>query len=117
MYLRVRCILIHRCYLCYTKHGNARFGTIILICIKLFVCFSIVPVFVLPFSARRVLRACLVLCPLLGVTWVFGVLSVTEPIGLASQYLFTICNSLQVTCMFVKGNLHRYNKLTLNCRK
>ena len=45
---------------------------------------------------RRVLRACVVLFPLLGVTWVFGVLSVTGPTGIVFQYLFTICNSLQV---------------------
>lgn len=45
---------------------------------------------------RRVLRACVVLFPLLGVTWVFGVLSVTDPTGIVFQYFFTICNSLQV---------------------
>ena len=40
-------------------------------------------------------KACVVLFPLLGMTWVFGVLSVTEA-GLAFQYIFTILNSLQV---------------------
>ncbi|KAL9974052.1 hypothetical protein ACROYT_G011043 [Oculina patagonica] len=50
---------------------------------------------------KRVLKACLVLLPLLGVTWVLGVFSVTEPIGLACQYLFTICNSLQGFFIFV----------------
>ena len=40
-------------------------------------------------------KACVVLLPLLGMTWVFGVLSVTEA-GLAFQYIFTILNSLQV---------------------
>ena len=50
----------------------------------------------LPAFFRRVLRACVVLFPLLGVTWVFGVLSVTDLTGMVFQYLFTICNSLQV---------------------
>ena len=40
-------------------------------------------------------KACVVLSPLLGVTWLFGVLSITEA-GLAFQYIFTILNSLQV---------------------
>ncbi|CAH3044158.1 unnamed protein product, partial [Porites evermanni] len=46
-------------------------------------------------DSLRVLRACVVLFPLLGVTWVFGVLSVTDLTGMVFQYLFTICNSLQ----------------------
>lgn len=41
------------------------------------------------------LKACVVLSPLLGVTWLFGVLSI-EQAGLAFQYIFTILNSLQV---------------------
>ena len=40
-------------------------------------------------------KACVVLFPLLGMTWVFGVLSVTDA-GLSFQYIFTILNSLQV---------------------
>lgn len=40
-------------------------------------------------------KACVVLSPLLGVTWLFGVLSI-EQAGLAFQYIFTILNSLQV---------------------
>ena len=44
---------------------------------------------------RQGAKACIVLFPLLGMTWVFGVLSVTEA-GLAFQYIFTILNSLQV---------------------
>ena len=40
-------------------------------------------------------KACAVLFPLLGMTWVFGVLSVTDA-GLTFQYIFTILNSLQV---------------------
>ena len=44
---------------------------------------------------RQGLRACAVLFPLLGMTWVFGILSVTDA-GLVFQYIFTILNSLQV---------------------
>ena len=44
---------------------------------------------------RQGTKACVVLFPLLGMTWVFGILSVTEA-GLAFQYIFTILNSLQV---------------------
>ena len=45
--------------------------------------------------ARQGVKACAVLFPLLGLTWVFGVLSVTDA-GLVFQYIFTIFNSLQV---------------------
>ena len=45
---------------------------------------------------RQAAKACVVLSPLLGMTWVFGVLSVTH-VGLVFQYIFTILNSLQVT--------------------
>ena len=44
---------------------------------------------------RQGVKACAVLFPLLGLTWVFGVLSVTDA-GLVFQYIFTIFNSLQV---------------------
>ena len=44
---------------------------------------------------RHGVKACVVLFPLLGLTWVFGVLSVTDA-GLVFQYIFTIFNSLQV---------------------
>ena len=46
-------------------------------------------------KVRQGVKACVVLFPLLGMTWVFGVLSVTDA-GLAFQYIFTILNSLQV---------------------
>ena len=45
--------------------------------------------------SRQSLKACVVLFPLFGVTWIFGVLTVTDA-GLIFQYLFTILNSLQV---------------------
>ena len=44
---------------------------------------------------RQVTKAYVVLLPLLGITWVFGILSITN-VGLAFQYIFTILNSLQV---------------------
>ncbi|XP_067046870.1 adhesion G-protein coupled receptor G6-like isoform X1 [Acropora muricata] len=45
-------------------------------------------------SLRQAAKACVVLSPLLGMTWVFGILSVTNA-GLVFQYIFTILNSLQ----------------------
>ncbi|CAH3182932.1 unnamed protein product, partial [Porites lobata] len=51
-------------------------------------------------SLLQGLRACVVLLPLLGLTWVFGILSVTDA-GLVFQYIFTILNSLQGFFIFV----------------
>ena len=39
------------------------------------------------------------LLPLFGLTWIFGVLAINQSL-IAFQYLFAICNSLQV------GDLH-----------
>ena len=47
-------------------------------------------------NLRQAAKACVVLSPLLGMTWAFGILSVTNA-GLIFQYIFTILNSLQVT--------------------
>ena len=47
-------------------------------------------------NLRQAAKACVVLSPLLGITWAFGILSVTNA-GLIFQYIFTILNSLQVT--------------------
>ena len=44
---------------------------------------------------RTVLKATLVLLPLLGITWVFGILAVNEE-SVAFAWIFTILNSLQV---------------------
>ena len=44
---------------------------------------------------KQGVKACVVLFPLLGMTWVFGILTVTNA-GLVFQYIFTIINSLQV---------------------
>ena len=44
---------------------------------------------------RQGVKACIVLFPLLGMNWVFGILSITDA-GLVFQYIFIILNSLQV---------------------
>ncbi|XP_027039602.1 adhesion G-protein coupled receptor D1-like [Pocillopora damicornis] len=49
---------------------------------------------------RQGSKAMLVLFPLLGLTWVFGILSVTDT-GLVFQYIFTILNSLQGFFIFL----------------
>ncbi|KAL9962451.1 hypothetical protein ACROYT_G031555 [Oculina patagonica] len=51
-------------------------------------------------SFRQSLKACVLLFPLLGLTWIFGVLTVTDA-GLVFQYLFTIFNSLQGFFIFL----------------
>ena len=45
---------------------------------------------------RQAAKACVVLSPLLGMTWAFGILSVTNA-GIVFQYIFIVLNSLQVT--------------------
>ena len=50
------------------------------------------------FSSFRVgIRACVVMIPLLGVTWLFGLLS---PLHKAFSYIFTILNSTQVSIKY-----------------
>ncbi|CAH3181492.1 unnamed protein product [Porites lobata] len=51
-------------------------------------------------KVRQGVKACAVLFPLLGLTWVFGILSVTDA-GLVFQYIFTILNSLQGLFIFI----------------
>lgn len=49
---------------------------------------------------RALLRNILVLLPLLGITWVFGVIAVNRQL-VAFQFIFAIANSLQVCCFFI----------------
>ncbi|XP_078382861.1 adhesion G-protein coupled receptor D1-like isoform X2 [Oculina patagonica] len=49
---------------------------------------------------RQGLKALAVLFPLLGLTWLFGILTVTDA-GLVFQYIFTILNSLQGFFIFL----------------
>ena len=50
------------------------------------------------FSSFRVgIRACMVMIPLLGITWLFGLLS---PLHKAFSYIFTILNSTQVSIKY-----------------
>ena len=41
------------------------------------------------------MKACIVLFPLLGITWLFGLLSIAQA-GVVPQYIFTVLNSVQV---------------------
>ena len=45
-------------------------------------------------TPRMGIKACVVMIPLLGVTWLFGLLS---PVHKAFVYIFTILNSAQVS--------------------
>lgn len=51
-------------------------------------------------SVRAILKATVVLLPLLGVTWVFGILAVNEE-SVAFAWIFTILNSFQGVFIFV----------------
>ncbi|XP_015770103.1 PREDICTED: adhesion G-protein coupled receptor D1-like isoform X3 [Acropora digitifera] len=49
---------------------------------------------------RQAAKACVFLSPLLGMTWAFGILSVTNA-GLVFQYIFIVLNSLQGFFIFL----------------
>ncbi|XP_022794346.1 adhesion G-protein coupled receptor D1-like [Stylophora pistillata] len=49
---------------------------------------------------RKTLRSFIILSPLLGLTWIFGLLAVTDA-GLEFQYIFTILNSSQGMLIFL----------------
>ncbi|XP_067048213.1 adhesion G-protein coupled receptor D1-like isoform X2 [Acropora muricata] len=51
-------------------------------------------------SFKKGLKACIILAPLLGLTWVFGLLTATDA-GLVFQYIFTILNSTQGLLIFL----------------
>ena len=46
---------------------------------------------------RAILKATVILLPLLGLTWVFGLLAVNEDTTVFA-WIFTVLNSLQVNC-------------------
>ena len=48
----------------------------------------------------RGLRASMIILPLLGVTWLFGILTMTS-VSLVFNYIFAILNSLQGFLIFV----------------
>ncbi|XP_020621536.1 adhesion G-protein coupled receptor D1-like [Orbicella faveolata] len=67
-------------------------------------------------NVKQGLKACAVLFPLLGMTWVFGILSVTDA-GLVFQYIFTILNSLQGFFIFIMHVLRSTDVRTAYLRK
>ena len=48
------------------------------------------------YNTRDLLKALIILLPLLGVTWIIGILAVNEDTKVFA-WIFTIFNSLQVT--------------------
>ena len=65
-------------------------------------------------SFRLGIRTCVLMIPLLGITWLFGLLS---PLHKAFAYIFTILNSTQVCCKFPLALLIKVRDLnTLNKR-
>ena len=59
-------------------------------------------IFFVFFFCRKELKACIILAPLLGLTWVFGLLTATDA-ELVFQYIFTILNSTQVGVIIMLG--------------
>ena len=53
---------------------------------------NIIPIIIF----RAGVRAVVILMPLLGITWVFGILQLDQTSTIVFAYLFTICNGLQV---------------------
>lgn len=64
---------------------------------------------------RSALRSLGTLLPVLGVTWLFGILAVNEKADVF-QYIFVIANSLQVrlSYIFVNANKIEYLLLFIN---
>ncbi|XP_072041417.1 adhesion G-protein coupled receptor D1-like [Amphiura filiformis] len=50
---------------------------------------------------RASVRAMLILTPLLGVTWIFGVLQLDQTSGIVFSYFFDIANGLQGVFIFI----------------
>ena len=55
-----------------------------------------------------ILKATIILLPLLGITWVFGLLAVNQESSVFA-WIFTVLNSLQVTDLFCVLNLYIHN--------
>ena len=54
------------------------------------------------FIFRDILKATVILLPLLGITWVFGLLAVNQESS-AFAWIFTILNTLQVSIIYLYG--------------
>ena len=52
-----------------------------------------------------ILKATIILLPLLGITWVFGLLAVNQESSVFA-WIFTVLNSLQVIDLFCVLNLY-----------
>ncbi|XP_071959445.1 adhesion G-protein coupled receptor D1-like [Antedon mediterranea] len=74
--------------------------TIMVIVLKTFTSVKSVKSKPLREQTRRTLRAAAVLLPVFGLTWVFGLLALSQQ-TLFLQYLFAICNSLQGFFIFL----------------
>lgn len=62
---------------------------------------------VLVFSFRLTAKAVAVLLPILGSSWIFGVLAVNDH-ALVFQYMFAVFNSLQVSTWRVQISAEEY---------
>jgi len=51
-------------------------------------------------AVKTTVKACIVLFPLLGITWLFGLLSIAQA-GVVPQYIFTVLNSVQGLLIFL----------------
>ena len=60
------------------------------------------------FAHRMILKATIILLPLLGITWVFGLLAVNQESSVFA-WIFTVLNSLQVIDLFYVLNLYIQN--------
>ena len=54
------------------------------------------------FIFRDILKATVILLPLLGITWVFGLFAVNQESS-AFAWIFTILNTLQVNIIYLYG--------------
>ena len=57
------------------------------------------------YTSRNLLKAVIILLPLLGVTWIIGILAVNEDTQVFA-WIFAILNSLQVTHHTLLYNPH-----------